>query len=108
MPQKVSCVIVPGANAEKILYPSDSPYVITYGMDAKDTISCSSIGGDRLIVDVSREINTVRDEIVETQELALTVNEGSDISVILAAVGCLLYAGVDPQAINGISFSETR
>lgn len=66
---------------------------VSYGSGLKNTITVSSIEGDRVCIAVQRELVTVDGDVVERQELVLSHPEQEDTELLLARVGALLLLG---------------
>ncbi|MPM13096.1 hypothetical protein SDC9_59451 [bioreactor metagenome] len=73
---------------------------ISYGAAPKDTITLSSLEGDKMCAALQRELVTVEGTVVERQELVLPFREGMAPLPFLAAVGALLLLGVPPEEIQ--------
>ena len=72
---------------------------VSYGSAARDSITISSIEGERLAVAVQRELPTVHGGAVEEQELVLPARHTWSPLPALAVIGTLLLLGVPPEQI---------
>lgn len=66
---------------------------VSYGSSPKDTLTLSSLEGDRLCAALQRELVTVEGRVVERQELVLPFRPGTAPDFALAVVGALLLLG---------------
>lgn len=71
---------------------------VSYGTSPRDTITFSSLEGDRLCLALQRELVTLTGGVVEQQELVLPCLGSSPLPT-LAAAGVLLLAGLTPEAL---------
>ncbi|MFQ7450091.1 MAG: hypothetical protein ACLRNQ_00115 [Flavonifractor plautii] len=65
----------------------------------RDTLTFSSLEGDRLCLAVQRELVTLGGAVVEQQELVLPFSTGASPLPFLAAAGTLLLLGVPPEEL---------
>ena len=72
---------------------------VSYGTSPRDTLTFSSLEGDRLCLAVQRELVTLEGAVVEQQELVLPFPTGASPLPALAAAGVLLLAGVPPEEL---------
>lgn len=69
---------------------------VSYGTGPRDTITLSSLEGDKICLAVQRELVTVKGSVVERQELVLPYPTGQgDPELFMARVGALLLMGCD-------------
>ena len=67
---------------------------VSYGPGPKDTITLSSLEGDKICLAVQRELVTVEGSVVERQELVLPYPAGQETpELFMAQVGALLLLG---------------
>ena len=72
---------------------------VSYGTSPRDTLTFSSLEGDRLCLAVQRELVTLGGAVVEQQELVLPFSTGASPLPFLAAAGTLLLLGVPPEEL---------
>ena len=75
---------------------------VSYGTSPRDSITFSSLEGDRLCLALQRELVTLTGGVVEQQELVLPRLPGDSPLPTLAAAGVLLLAGVPPEELPGL------
>ena len=69
---------------------------VSYGTGPKNTITLSSLEGDRICLAIQRELVTVEGGVVERQELVLPYPAGQEPpDLFMARVGALLLLGGD-------------
>lgn len=73
---------------------------VSYGTSPKDTLTVSSLEGERICVALQRELVTLKGERVEEQEFVLPFPPGRSPMPCLAAVGTLLLMGVPPEELG--------
>ena len=72
---------------------------VSYGAGPKNTITLSSLEGDKICLAIQRELVTVEGGVVERQELVLPYPAGRENpDLFMARVGTLLLLGGDPDA----------
>lgn len=74
--------------------------VVSYGTSPKDTLTFSSLEGNRLCLALQRELVTLQGSVVERQELVLHLPPERSPLALLAAAGTLLLLGVPPEQLN--------
>lgn len=72
---------------------------VSYGASPRDTITFSSLEGNRLCLALQRELVTLSGGVVEQQELVVPCPPGSFPLSTLAAAGVLLLAGIPPEEL---------
>lgn len=72
---------------------------VSYGVSPRDTITFSSLEGNRLCLALQRELVTLSGGVVEQQELVVPCPAGSFPLSTLAAAGVLLLAGLPPEEL---------
>lgn len=73
---------------------------VSYGTGPKNTITLSSLEGDKICLAIQRELVTVKGGIVERQELVLPYPAGQETpDLFMARVGTLLLLGADPASL---------
>lgn len=91
----VSCrmVLLPGS-AGPMARDMRVESAVSYGPGPKDTITLSSLEGDKICLAVQRELVTVEGSVVERQELVLPYPAGQETpELFMAQVGALLLLG---------------
>ena len=91
----VSCrmVLLPGS-AGPMAGDMRVESAVSYGPGPKDTITLSSLEGDKICLAVQRELVTVEGSVVERQELVLPYPAGQETpELFMAQVGALLLLG---------------
>lgn len=73
---------------------ADARCAVNYGMSAQDTITLSSVGTDRCVLAIQREVLDVFGRKTEPQEL-LVPRDGLLPDEIMAIFGALLLSGAD-------------
>lgn len=69
---------------------------VSYGAGPQNTITLSSLEGDRICLAIQRELVTVEGGVVERQELVLPYPSGQeDPGLFMARVGALLLMGYE-------------
>lgn len=72
---------------------------VSYGSGVRDSLTLSSLEGDKLVVAVQRELPAVTGSSVEQQELVLSLRRGVSPLPALAAAGALLLLGARPEEL---------
>lgn len=78
---------------------ADAKCAVTYGMSAQDTITLSSVGADRCVLAIQREVWDVFGLKTEPQEL-LVPGSGLSPDEIMAIFGAMLLSGADMDDFN--------
>lgn len=71
---------------------------VSYGLNPKDTLTVSSLNGDRICVALQRGLIRLDGEVVEEQEIVLPYT-GELPELVLARVGVKLLVGDEPARI---------
>ena len=97
----LSCgaVLLPGG-AGVLARGLRAPCAVSYGPSPRDTLTLSSLEGERLCLSVQRELVTLEGQVVDRQEIPLTLPSGQRAQTVLAKAGVLLLAGVPPLALE--------
>lgn len=75
---------------------------VSYGAGPKNTITLSSLEGDKICLAIQRELVTVEGRVVERQELVLPYPAGRETpELFMAQVGALLLLGGGVSALPG-------
>ena len=78
--------------------------VVSYGTGPQNTITLSSLEGDKICLAVQRELVTVEGGVVERQELVLPYPAGRESpDLFMARVGTLLLLGGDAAVLRAWS-----
>lgn len=92
--------LVPGAAGPQAgRLKADS--AVSYGAAAKNSITVSSLEGDKIVLAIQRELVTVSGAVVERQELVLPFPAGTDSDRFLCLAGALLLLDVPPGETPG-------
>ena len=91
-------VLLPGA-AGPLARTLQAGQAVSYGTSPRDTLTFSSLEGDRLCLAVQRELVPLSGPVVEQQELVLPFPTGASPLPFLAAAGALLLCGVPPEEL---------
>ena len=91
-------VLLPGA-AGPLARSLRTRQAVSYGTSPKDTLTFSSLEGDKLCLALQRELVTLEGEVVERQELVLPFPPGQSPLPFLAVMGTLLLLGVPPERV---------
>lgn len=75
-------------------------YAVSYGTSPRDTITFSSMEGDRIALALQRELVTLEGTVVDRQELVLRFPPERSHLALLAAAGALLLLGVPPERLD--------
>lgn len=73
---------------------------VSYGTSPKDTLTFSSLEGDRITVALQRELVALSGGVVGQQEFTLPFPPGRPPLSYLAVVGVLLLLGVPPEELR--------
>ena len=76
---------------------------VSYGVSPRDSLTISSREGDTLWAALQRELVTGDGQLVERQEVPLTLEPGAEELPALAAAGALLLLGVPPEELGPLS-----
>ena len=74
---------------------------VSYGTSPRDTLTFSSLEGDKICLALQRELVTLEGKVLEEQELVLPFPPGLSPQPWLAAVGVLLLTGVSAEELMG-------
>jgi len=96
------CLLLPG-DAGPLARQIRAEYAVSYGTSPKDTLTFSSLEGDRICLALQRELVTLAGGVVDQQELVLPFPAGLSPLPWLAAVGVLLLLGVTAEELMGRS-----
>jgi len=106
----VSCrlVLLPGS-AAPMAHGLRVEGAVSYGTGPKNTVTLSSLEGDKICLAIQRELVTVQGGIVERQELVLPYPAGQEApDLFMARVGALLLMGADPADIRHLLQRSNR
>ena len=92
-------VLLPGA-AGPLARALRADCAVSYGTSPKDSLTFSSLDGNRICLAVQRELVTLDGAVLERQELVLPFPPGLAPSVFLAWAGTLLLAGLPPEQVR--------
>ena len=71
--------------------------VVTCGMSARDSVSCSSLGDGCAILSVVRELPIIGGGFVDVQDICLPLRVPTDAEPIVLCTAICLCAGFPPQ-----------
>lgn len=99
-------LIVPDCmDSEKLsAFPENN--VISYGLRSKNTVTASSLIGEKLVVAIQKEIPTVNGATVDEQEFSVNVKNGGQSDKVLGIVSTLLTLNVPVEEISKIDFNS--
>ena len=92
------CLLIPG-NAGKAGSLS-AGWVVSYGLDRRDTLTLSAMEPGRLWAALQREIVTLDGTVVEGQEFPLSNRRELPPMEALACVGVQLLLGIPPEGVR--------
>lgn len=98
--QTIRCpmILLPGP-AGRLARRLEAVCAVSYGTSHRDTLTFSSLEGNRIGLAVQRELVTLDGQVVERQELPLSLPTGWAPPLLLAAAGVLLLSGLPPEAL---------
>lgn len=91
-------LLLPGS-AGPLARGSRCACAVSYGTSPRDTLTFSSLEGEKICVSLQRELVTLEGCVVEQQELVLPFPPGASPLPYLAAVGVLLLLGTPPEQL---------
>ena len=91
-PGVIHCKILlaPGQIAPEVLANIQADWIVSFGLSARDTITFSSLEETRAQLAVLREIVTLRENLIEPQEIPVTLTRAFTPEQSLAFYGALL------------------
>ena len=93
-------VLLPGT-AGPLARALNARQAVSYGTSPRDTLTFSSLEGDRLCLAVQRELVTLGGVCREPQEIPLAPQGRADPLALLAWAGTLLLLGAPPARLQG-------
>ena len=93
------CLLVPG-NMGGLAGRLHAGWVVSYGLDRRDTLTLSSMERGRLLAALQRELVTLDGTTVEGQEFPLSNGRGLPPVEALVCVGVQLLLGVPPEGVR--------
>lgn len=93
------CLLLPGTMGG-LTGRLHAGWVVSYGLDRRDTLTLSSMERGRLLVALQRELVTLDGTTVEGQEFPLSNGSGLSPMAALACVGVQLLLGVPPENVR--------
>lgn len=81
--------------------PPGAGSVVTYGMSSRSTFTLSSVGDERSVMAIQRDVVTASGRVVEEQELF--VDSSGDADVTLASAGGRILLGLSAKPQSYIS-----
>lgn len=94
--------------AQQILIVSGGSYllrrfpaacIVSCGMSSRDSVSCSSISGNRASVSVMRELPVITGGRLDVQEICVPLRAPFSAELLAIAMAALLCAGRSPEEI---------
>lgn len=79
--------------------------IISYGLRSKNTVTASSLIGEKLVVALQKEIPTINGNTVDEQEFSVNVKNGGQSDKVLGVVSTLLALDIPIDAISKIDFN---
>lgn len=79
--------------------------VVSYGLCKKNTVTVSSLIGNRLVVSLQRELPTLYGDRLLEQDFCVNLLHAENADSVLGTVALLLVCGVPPHEISELSFS---
>ncbi len=93
-------LIVPDCINVDSLFGFSAGNVISYGLCSKDTITVSSLIGNRLVVSLQRELSALSGEVIPEQDFCISISDAENADSVLGTVGLLLVCGMPPDKIS--------
>lgn len=75
---------------------------VSYGTSPRDTLTFSSLEGDRICLALQRELVTLQGTVVEQQEMVLPFPPEASPLPFLATAGTLLLLGMPPEQLMAL------
>ena len=91
-------VLLPGA-AGPLARTLRTPCAVSYGTSPRDTLTFSSLEGDKICLSLQRELVCLTGGVCEQQELVLPFPPGLSPLPFLCAAGVLLLLGMSPERV---------
>ncbi|MBE6912208.1 MAG: hypothetical protein E7473_06765 [Ruminococcaceae bacterium] len=98
-------LIIPDCLDGEKLSPIPENNIISYGLRSKNTVTASSLIGEKLVVALQKEIPTINGNTVDEQEFSVNVKNGGQSDKVLGVVSTLLALDVPVEAISKIDFN---
>lgn len=73
--------------------------IVSCGMSPRDSVSCSSISGNRASVSVMRELPVITGGRLDVQEICVPLRAPFSAELLAIAIAALLCAGHSPEEI---------
>lgn len=73
--------------------------IVSCGMSSRDSVSCSSISGNRASVSVMRELPVITGGRLDVQEICVPLRAPFSAELLAIAMAALLCAGRSPEEI---------
>ena len=91
-------VLLPGS-AGPLARSLRTPCAVSYGTSPRDTLTFSSLEGDKICLSLQRELVCLSGALCEQQELVLPFPPGLSPLPFLCAAGTLLLLGMSPERV---------
>ena len=89
-------VLLPGT-AGPLARALNARQAVSYGTSPRDTLTFSSLEGDKICLALQRELVSLAGHVVERQEFVVPFPPGEDPMTFLAAAGVLLLLWAKPE-----------
>lgn len=93
--ENAACMLVAGEQKKK-----KAAREIRCGLSSRDALTLSSINGKSAMLALQTEIYTLEGELLERQEIPVSLEEPAEPEAVLAAAGALLLLGADPERLK--------
>lgn len=95
-------LLAPGKYAGRAAEAIASGCIVSFGMSTRDTITLSSVAGDRPVLAIQRELLTLGGEVLERQEIPIRLRHPVPADTLMAAAGALLVLNVKPEDLETV------
>ena len=97
----LSCraLLLPGDVQMAAFSQISSKWVVSFGLSSKDSITVSSLTPDSALLTLQRELVTLDGQVIEQQEIPVTIPSSASAPGIMALYGSLLLLGVPPKQL---------
>jgi len=102
LPPDLSCraLLLPGDAEAAHFSLIPSKWAVSFGLSAKDTITVSSVAPDCAVLALQRELVTLDNQVIEQQEIPLSIPQATGAQSVMALVGSLLLLGMPPEKLT--------
>jgi len=101
LPADLSCraLLLPGGVQMAAFSQIPSKWVVSFGLSSKDSITVSSLTPDSALLALQRELVTLSGQVIEQQEIPISIPPSTSASGVMAFYGALLLLGVPPKRL---------